>query len=187
MQLNPSDERALQLYSLLLAWTSEDQAHAVRAVQHALDLDPLSQQMNAFTAWIYLWVNDFARANEQARKTLELFPGMLQAYYALGLAELSQARHAEAIAALEKAVAISPDPMSVTYLGCALARVGRIEATISVLDNLLQRSQRSPRRRRRPDHRESLRSRPDRRLAARSGAGIARLRQPHRTGHPECG
>ena len=144
IQLNPSDERALQLYSLLLAWTSEDHARAVSAVKYALDLDPLSQQMNAFAAWMYLWVNDLAHAAEQARKTLELFPGMLQAYYALGLAELCQARHTEAIAALEKAVAISPDPISVTYLGCALARAGRIEATLSLLDDLLQRREREP-------------------------------------------
>ncbi|HYL85377.1 MAG TPA: winged helix-turn-helix domain-containing protein, partial [Candidatus Angelobacter sp.] len=144
IQLNPSDERAHQCYSLLLAWTSEDHERAVSAVKHALDLDPLSQQMNAFAAWVYVWVNDFAQATEQARKTLELFPGMLQAYYTLGLAELCQSRHAEAIAAFEKAVAISPDPLSATYLGCALARAGRIEATLSVLDELLQRSEREP-------------------------------------------
>jgi tetratricopeptide (TPR) repeat protein len=142
IQLNRSDLRALQLYSLLLAWTSEDHAGAVSAVKRAFELDPLSQQMNAFVAWVYLWVNDFAHATEQARKTLELFPGMLQAYYALGLAELCQSRHAEAIAALEKAVAISPDPLSAAYLGCAQARAGRIEAARQVLDDLLQRSER---------------------------------------------
>lgn len=144
LQLNPSDERAHQCYSLLLAWTSEDHERAVSAVKHALDLDPLSQQMNAFAGWVYVWVNDFAQATEQARKTLELFPGMLQGYYTLGLAELCQSRHAEAIAAFEKAVAISADPLSATYLGCALARAGRIEAALSILDDLLQRREREP-------------------------------------------
>lgn len=144
IQLNPSDERALELYSSLLAWTSEDHARAVSTFKQALDLDPLSQRMNGFAGWVYVWVKDFAHATEQARKTLELFPGMLQAYYVLGLAELCLSRHAEAIAAFEKAVAISPDPISVTYLGCALARAGRIEATLSVLDDLLQRREREP-------------------------------------------
>ncbi len=144
IQLNPSDERALQEYSLLLAWTSEDPGRAVSAVEHALALDPLSQQMNAFVAWTYVWVKDFARAAEQARKTLELFPGMLQGYYALGLAELCQGRHGEAVAAFENAVAISPDPISTAYLGCALARAGRIEATLSILEDLLHRNEREP-------------------------------------------
>ena len=139
IRLNPSDERALELYSLLLAWTSEDRARAVSEMRHALDLDPLSQRMNAFAAWVYVWVNDCARATEQARKTLELFPESLQAYYSLGLAELCQSRHAEAIAALEKAVAISPDSISIAYLGCALARAGRIEVTLPLLEDLLQR------------------------------------------------
>ena len=144
IQLNPSEAHAHEAYAFLLAWTTEDYAHAVNEIGQALALDPLSQRGNAFAAWVYLWVKDFARAKEQARKTLELFPEALHAYYALGLAELCQSRHAEAIAALEKAVAISPDPISITYLGCALARTGRIKATLSVLDDLLQTSEREP-------------------------------------------
>jgi tetratricopeptide (TPR) repeat protein len=144
IQLNPSDERARELSALLFAWTSEDQTRAVSEIGHALRLDPLSQRMNAFAAWIYLWVKDFARAIEQAHKTLELFPGTLHAYYALGLAELCRSRHSEAIAALEKAVAISSDPISVTYLACAVARAGRIEATLQLLDDLLQRREHVP-------------------------------------------
>jgi tetratricopeptide (TPR) repeat protein len=128
----------------LLATATEDRAGALREARHALDLDPLSQRGNAFAAWVYLWVKDFAQAIEQARKTLELFPESLQAYYVLGLAELCQSRDAEAIAALEKAVEISPDSISTAYLGCALARAGRIEATLRLLDDLLQRSERVP-------------------------------------------
>jgi len=142
IQLSPSDEHAHECFAFLLVAATEDTAGALREVRHSLDLDPLSQRGNAFAAWMYLWVRDFAQANEQARKTLELFPESLQGYYALGLAELCQSRHAEAIAALEKAVAISPSPISMAYLGCALARAGRTEATLSLLADLLARRQR---------------------------------------------
>ena len=81
IQLNPSDERPHVLYSILLATTSEDCARAVSEVRLALDLDPLSQWVNGNAAWVYLFVKDYERAIEQARKTLELFPGSLQAYW----------------------------------------------------------------------------------------------------------
>jgi len=142
IQLNPSDAYAHECLAFLLAAATEDTAGAIREVRHSLNLDPLSQRGNAFAAWIYLWARDFAHATEQARRTLELFPESLQAYYALGLAELCQSRHAEAISALEKAVAISPAPISIAYLGCALARAGRTEETLPLLEELLARRQR---------------------------------------------
>jgi tetratricopeptide (TPR) repeat protein len=141
MRLNPSDERAHEGYAFLLAAT-EDHAGALSEVKHALDLDPLSQRENAFAAWVHLWVKDFAQAAEQARKTLELFPESLQAYYVLGLAELCQSRYDKAIGAHERAVAISPAPISMAYLGCALARAGRTEAALTLLDDLLARRER---------------------------------------------
>ncbi len=142
IQLNPSDEYAHECFAFLLAAATEDHAGALREMRQCLDLDPLSQRGNAFAAWVYLWVKDFAQAIEQARKTLELFPESLQAYYALGLSELCRSRHAEAITALENAIAISPAPISVAYLGCALARAGRTEAALPLLDDLLARCER---------------------------------------------
>jgi tetratricopeptide (TPR) repeat protein len=142
IQSNPSDERAHEGYAFFLATATEDRAGSLSEVRLTLDLDPLSQRGNAFAAWVYLWLKDFAHAIEQARKTLELFPESLQACYAFGLAELCQFRHDEAIAVLEKAVAISPAPISIAYLGCALARAGRIQAALTLLDDLLRRSER---------------------------------------------
>jgi TolB-like protein len=142
MRLNPSDERAHEGYAFLLAAATEDHFGALSEVRQALDLDPLSQRENAFAAWVHLWVRNFAQAAEQARKTLELFPESLQAYYVLGLAELCQSRYDKAIAAHEKAVAISPAPISIAYLGCALARAGRTEAALTLLDDLLARRER---------------------------------------------
>ena len=142
IQLNPSDERAHVAYSIFLVTTSEARALAVSEAKAGLDLGPLSQHSNAIMAWIYLFVDDYEPAVEQARKTLELYPDSLQAYWALGLAAACTSRYTEAIAALEKAVAISPDAISMAYLGCALARAGRAEAAQALLRDLLSRSER---------------------------------------------
>lgn len=76
-------------------------------------------------AWNYLFAGDMNRACEQARATLDLVPGSLQACYVLGLSERALGRHGRAIAAFEKAVALSRDPVSLGYLGHACGVAGR--------------------------------------------------------------
>lgn len=142
IELNPSDELARQQYAIILATTTEDCAGAVRAIRLALDLDPLSQYVNGIAAWIYLFVKDYERASDQARKTLELFPGSLQAYWITGLAEMCRTRYAEAIAVLEQALAISRDAFSIAYLGSAHARAGNLDVARSKLRDLLAMSER---------------------------------------------
>lgn len=144
IRLNPSDEQAHLLYSVFLITTGEDRARAVSEMRLALDLDPLSHYVNANMAWIYLFVEDYERAIEQARKTLELFPESLAAWWVLGLAEVCRSRYAEAIAALEKAASISPDALSIAYLGVAQARAGHMDTAVSLLKQLLSRSEREP-------------------------------------------
>ncbi|MBZ5622229.1 MAG: winged helix-turn-helix domain-containing protein [Acidobacteriia bacterium] len=141
IELNPSDEFARQQYSIFLVTTSEDCPRAVREIRLALDLDPLSQFVNGIAAWIYLFVKDYEGAIEQARKTLELFPGALQAYWIMGLAEMCRSRYAEAIAILEKAVAMSRDAFSIAYLGSAHARAGNLDVARSMLRDLLALSE----------------------------------------------
>ena len=142
IELNPSDEHARQQYAIFLATTSEDCSGAVRETRLALDLDPLSQYVNGIAAWVYLFVKDYDQAIDQARKTLELFPGSLQAYWIIGLAEMCRNRFAEAIAVLEQALAISRDPFSIAYLGSVHARAGNLDVARSMLSDLLAMSQR---------------------------------------------
>lgn len=144
IQLNPSDEHAHLLYSIFLITTGNDRVRAVHEMSLALKLDPLSQYVNTNLAWIYLFVKDYDRAVEQAHKTLELFPESLQGFWIRGLAELCRSRYAEAIAALERAAAISPGPLSLTYLGVAQARARHIDTAVSFLQQLLSKSQREP-------------------------------------------
>ena len=142
VQLNPSDEHAHAANSIFLIATTEDQGQAEREMRLAFHLDPLSEYVNANLAWIYLFLDDYDRAVEQARRTLELFPGSPLAYSGLGLAESCRCRHAEAIEALNKAAAISHDPVSMAYLACAHARAGDRSVASGMLEDLLSRSER---------------------------------------------
>ena len=141
IELNPSDQGAHVLNALLLAIRG-DEARAAAEATLAVNLDPLSLYVNTSAAWVYLWVKEYGRAAEQARRTLDLFHESLQAYYVLGLVALRGSRYGEAIDALEKAVKISPDPMSIAYLGAVQARAGRADLARSTLQDLLLRSER---------------------------------------------
>ncbi len=65
---------------------------------------------------------------------------MPHAWYALGQAKLGVSAYVEAVEAFERAAAVSRDPVSVGYLGSALARAGRTAAAEALLQELLDRS-----------------------------------------------
>jgi TolB-like protein len=144
IQLNASDAGAHVHYSVFLAAVRGDYAKAAAEAKLALELAPLSQYVNTYAAWIYVFVDDYGRAIEQAHRALELFPESLQAYYALGMAELSRCRYTEAIAAFQKAVVIAPEALSIAYLGHANARAGNVDEALGSVDELLSRSTREP-------------------------------------------
>jgi len=142
LELNASDEHAHVAFSIFLMATSGDQARAVSEMDLALRVAPLSEYVNACLAWIYLFADDYEKAVEQARRTLELFPGSPLAYAGLGLAELCRSRFAPAIEIFEKAAAVAQDALSMAYLAAAHARAGNLDVATSLLENLQSRSER---------------------------------------------
>ena len=144
IHFNPSDAHAHVAYSTFLITTTTDQGRALREMKLALDLDPLSPYVNALMAWTYIFLRDYERASKQAIETLELYPNALLAWWGLGLSEMGLARHAQAIAAFDRAVTISAEPLSIAYLAAAHARAGHIDIAESLLDQLLSRSANEP-------------------------------------------
>jgi TolB-like protein/Tfp pilus assembly protein PilF len=142
IELNPSDEGAHVNYAAFLAIVREDGAKAAAEAKLALDLDPLSLNVNTDAAWIHLFAQDYERALQQARTTLDLFPDALHAWYVLGWSELMFSRFDSAIQAFERAAAISPDALSIGYLGHAHARAGHLDTANSLLNELLSRVER---------------------------------------------
>ena len=71
--------------------------------------------------------NMHARAEAQAKRTIELFPDALQPHFVLGWAAWYQGRAEEAVAVLEKALSHSREALSLAYLGHVYGRLGRTE------------------------------------------------------------
>jgi uncharacterized protein HemY len=71
-----------------------------------------------------------------------MYPEALHAWYALGQAKLGLSNFGDAVAAFERAAAISRDAISIGYLGHALARAARTADAEALLAELLERSTR---------------------------------------------
>jgi TolB-like protein/Flp pilus assembly protein TadD len=137
LELGPSDPDA-HIQAALLG-VVEDRERAFAHAELALRLDPLSESTHFQLAWCYYFGGDARRALEQARTTLERFPGSLQTWYVLGLSHVCLGQVHEGVTALEKATNLSREPFGLGYLGCAYARVGRLEDARALLEELLAR------------------------------------------------
>lgn len=101
-------------------------------------LNPTSLLPNQVAAWFYLFACQDARAEAQARRTIEFFPDSLQPHFVLGWATWRQERAEEAIAAFEKALSLSREALSLSFLGHVYARLGRRDETMCLLRELEQ-------------------------------------------------
>jgi TolB-like protein/Tfp pilus assembly protein PilF len=137
IELNPSDEQARMQRALDAASLRQDDALALSEMREALRLDPLSVATGSLAAWVLFFLRQYPRAIQQAHATLEMHPLSLQAFYVLGLATCMMGRPDLAIPALERAVQISPVPLSSAYLAFACARAGDKPRARALLDQLL--------------------------------------------------
>jgi tetratricopeptide (TPR) repeat protein len=137
LELGPSDPEA-HIQAALLG-VVEDRERAFAHGEFALRLDPLSEWTHVQLGWTYYFGGEPERALEQSQRTLERFPDSLMAWYTLGLSHIALGHADEGVAALEKATSLSREPMGLAYLACAYARVGRLEGTRALLDELLAR------------------------------------------------
>ena len=142
LELNPGDAIAHLWYGTFVCLIKEDLERARAEAKQAQELDPLALLVNSTLGWGYVVVDQYGRAIEQARKTLEIYPDSLHAYSVLGLASLAKGILGDAVAALEKAVAISRDSFSLAILGHAYARSGQAGKAEALLSELLERSER---------------------------------------------
>jgi len=140
IELNPSNERARLQHALDTATLRQDRDLALSEMREALRLDPLSAATGFGAAWVLFFIREHERAIAQATATLEMHPNSLQALYVLGLANCMLGRPDEAIPALERAVEISPVPLSFAYLAHVCARAGQTGRARGILDRLLMLS-----------------------------------------------
>ena len=125
LALNPNAAEAEHWYALFLA-TRGRQEEAIAAMRRAAALDPLSLLVSVNTGWVLYLGRQYDAAIRQETSTLRLWPSFGPVHYHLGLAYEQLNRHAEAIAELERARALSGDlPYLLASLGHAYAVAGR--------------------------------------------------------------
>jgi TolB-like protein/DNA-binding winged helix-turn-helix (wHTH) protein/Tfp pilus assembly protein PilF len=134
LELNPGYPYAHWRYSDYLASRGRlDEAEARRAEE----LDPLLVNIK----WKVGYVLSFARRHDEAiqqfQDTLELDPNYAWAHWSLGISYVHKSMFAEAIASLEKAVALSKSPSFVAWLASAHAMSGNTVQARKLLRELM--------------------------------------------------
>jgi TolB-like protein/tetratricopeptide (TPR) repeat protein len=122
LELNPNLAHARGHYSWYLLLNHSEEV-ALPELIRARGLDPLNPVMSAWLGWRYLWAEEWDKALDEGRRSIELYPDFPIGHFVMGGAYTGQGKVEEAIAAHRKAGAASP--MWKWGLGCTYAEFGR--------------------------------------------------------------
>jgi adenylate cyclase len=135
-------------------FTKETNLQAQQLYKRALELDPQYAAAHAGLAQALGFAVKFGwdrdpqtrqRATELARHALTLDASLPTAHHVLAGGQRSKGQHEQAIAHLEKAVALAPnDAYNYACLGEALAHAGRLEEGIRELEKAVRLNPHSP-------------------------------------------
>jgi len=101
IELNPKYATARQWYGEYLTQMGRFDEAAAQTRQ-AQEFDPLSPVINEQMSWLLMYQDQYDRAIESSRKTLELDPNFLGAYGNIGWAYEEKKMYMEAVAAYQK-------------------------------------------------------------------------------------
>ena len=137
IELSPNHTYAHYVYGLLLSALGRH-TEAIKESTCALASDPVALLVNGVAGLIPCFARQFETAEEQLRKTLQLDANFMFAHWILGgLCLLPMGRYDEAIAELQKAIALSGNVAHPRgLLGYTYAKVGKKEDALRVLDEL---------------------------------------------------
>jgi TolB-like protein/DNA-binding winged helix-turn-helix (wHTH) protein/Tfp pilus assembly protein PilF len=140
IELNPSYATAYQRYSLYLMAMGRT-GESLAQMNHARDLDPLSISMNFSLGWRLYMAHQYDQAISQLRNTLEMDPNFALPRMVLGQAYGQKGMVPQAIAELQKAVAISHDsPPMLGSLGHAFGLAGNKAEAYKILGQMMEQS-----------------------------------------------
>lgn len=106
-------------------------------MREARELEPLSPLINVYSAGALYFGRQYDQAVERCRSTLEIEPDFALAHLVLGWVYREQGRHEDAVAALERAVELSPGSLDHrAWLGHALAVAGDTDGAGTILEEL---------------------------------------------------
>ena len=139
IELNPSEATNHLWYAIYHAVFGEDAGKAVAEAHAAARLDPWSPITALMVSSVYLLLDDFAQAREQAQTIVGMFPGSLHGHRVLATAYLGEGLFEHAIVALEKGMAIARESASVALLAQAYGWSGQLGRARALVEELVQR------------------------------------------------
>ena len=140
IELDPSNPIAYTRYAIDLVAMGRYE-EALTQEQHALELDPLSLDLNLGLGRIYYLSGDYENAIETIQRVIDLDPLFPRAHWRLGMVYIAQRRFSDAINEFEETQRISgPDPYIDGLRGYALARAGDVIEARKILENSTQQS-----------------------------------------------
>lgn len=143
IRLNPNYATAHHWYALDLAAMNRP-AEALYEIQLAHRLDPLSMIIGTNVGWVEYLARNYAGAQRDLHRILEIDPNFVRARTRLGMVEMATGDNTAAIADLTRALQLSgdEDPWVEGLLGEAEARAGNRAAAERALAQLKKRSSR---------------------------------------------
>lgn len=139
LELNPSAAAAHLTFALYLDAVGKVE-EAVSEMEMAVQLDPLSLQINNCLGDAYFFAERLDEAMEQYEKTLELDPSFRAALEGKGMVYLVKGEIDQSIKVLEEYQKQTKHPLKgVTALGIAYARAGKLEEAHECLRKLKER------------------------------------------------
>ncbi len=143
IDLNPRYALA-HTYQAWLLSTLGRQREAAAAAALGQELDPLSPATNGIAALVSYHGREFDKAIAECEKTLERDPASFLGLLGISLSYAAKGMHKEAIGHAERGLSISPEVNFLrALLGAVYAMAGQEKSARAVLDDLLERAQRS--------------------------------------------
>ena len=141
VELDPSSALSYAWLGFCLATWRDQQAASLAAITKAQELDPLNLYISCISAFVYDTWGQSEESARECRKVLDVDGNYLIGLYVIGGAYSRLGRHDEAVAALERSVALTARaPFYLGWLGWALGRAGRHDEARVCLRELEQRS-----------------------------------------------
>jgi tetratricopeptide (TPR) repeat protein len=115
IELSPNYPPAHQAYAGYLLVRGRNQ-EAISEIKQALELDPLSMNINVFLARVFFFSHEYDQTIEQCRRILEMDENFGPAHLFMGRAYKEKRMYQEALAELQKARTLLGDPAEIVAM-----------------------------------------------------------------------
>ena len=139
IELNPGYAVTYQWYGRILSFAGRFD-EAIKQLEKAKQLDPLSPIIAAYIGQVYIFAKEYEKADDHLQQALKVHSNHPLLLHNLGELYIAQGRYAEAIAPLKQSAEMSLSGHYNAMLGYAYAMANRKTEAMSILNELLTRS-----------------------------------------------